>query len=166
MPKRRKPRSWTCKVFLNNRVQDLVWSDFFTVPTATFRVLFVLVVLAHHRQRVIHFHATENPTPAWTRQQIVEAFPEDTVARYPIRDCGKIYGEHRRARFRGLKIPEVVVAPQSPWQNPFAERLVSLIGRECLDHVIVLGEKHLRKILTSYFDYYKSASYCLTSLCL
>jgi transposase InsO family protein len=126
----------------------------FTVPTATFRVLFVLIVLAHHRRRLIHFNVTENPTAAWTGQQIVEAFPEDTIPPYLIRDRDRIYGDDSRSRVGGLGIQEVMIAPQSPWQNPFAERLVGSIRRECLDHVIVLGQRHLRKILQSYFDYY------------
>ena len=154
MPRDRKPPSQTWKAFLANHFAELVAIDFFTVPSARFRVLFVFVVLAHHRRRVLHFNVTENPTAAWTGQQMVEAFPENTVPRYLIRDRDKIYGEDFRIRVRGLKIQEVLIAPQSPWQNPFAERLVGSIRRECLDHVIVLGEKHLRKILKSYFDYY------------
>jgi len=154
MPKCRKPPSQTWKAFLNNHVQDLVAVDFFTVPTISFRVLFVFVVLAHHRRRVVHFNMTEHPTAAWTAQQILEAFPDDTAPRYLIRGRDQTYGECFRNRLRDLGITEVLTAPQSPWQNPFAERLVGSIRRECLDHVIVLGEKHLRRILKSYFDYY------------
>ncbi len=154
LPRHRKPPSQTWRAFLNNHVQDLVSIDFFTVPTATFRVLFVLIVLAHHRRRLIHFNVTENPTAAWTGQQIVEAFPEDTIPPCLIRDRDRIYGDDSRSRVRGLGIQEVMIAPQSPWQNPFAERLVGSIRRACLDHVIVLGQCHLRKILQSYFDYY------------
>jgi putative transposase len=154
MPKYRKPPSQTWKAFLNNHVQGLVSVDFFTVPTASFRVLFVFVVLAHHRRRVVHFNVTEHPTAAWTAQQILEAFPEDTAPRYLIRDRDQIYGECFRHHLRDLGTSEVLTAAQSPWQNPFAERLVGSIRRECLDHVIVLGEKHLRRILKGYFDYY------------
>ena len=154
MPKHRKPPSQTWKAFLNNHVQGLVSVDFFTVPTVSFRVLFVFVVLAHHRRRVVHFNVTEHPTAAWTTQQILEAFPDDTAPRYLIRDRDQIYGECFRHRLRGLGTTEVLTAPQSPWQNPFAERLVGSIRRECVDHVIVLGERHLRRILKSYFDYY------------
>lgn len=166
MPKRRKPPSQTWKAFLDHHLTELVSIDFCTVPTATFRVLFVLVVLVHHRRRVIHFNVTEHPSAAWTTQQMAEAFPEDTAPRYLLRDRDKIYGEDSRSRVEGMGISEVLIAPQSPWQNAFAERLVGSIRRERLDHVIVLGEKHLRRILRSYFDYYRSASYCLTSLCL
>ena len=157
LPRRRKPPSQTWRAFLNNHVQDLVSIDFFTVPTATFRVLFVLVVLAHHRRRVIHFNVTEHPTALWTGQQVVEAFPDDTAPRYLLRDRDQIYGDEFCKRVRGLGITEVKIAPQSPWQNPFAKRLVGSIRRECLDHVIVLGEKQLRRILTSYFAYYRGS---------
>jgi putative transposase len=157
LPRKRRPQSQTGKAFLNNHLNQLVSIDFFTVPTATFRVLFVLVVLAHRRRRVIHFNVTQHPTAAWTAQQILEAFPEDTAPRYLVRDRDQIYGECFRNRLRDLGITEVLTAPQSPWQNPFVERLAGSIRRECLDHVIVLGEKHLRRILRSYFDYYLSS---------
>jgi transposase InsO family protein len=154
LPKRRKPPSQTWKAFLNNHVQDLVSIDFFTVPTATFRLLFVLVVLAHQRRRVLHFNVTEYPTAAWAAQQMVEALPDDAAPRYLLRDRDQVYGEEFRNRVRGMRITEVLIAPQSPWQNAFSERLVDSIRHECLDHVIVLGERHLRRILRSYFDYY------------
>src|SRR2546428_789674 len=150
MPKDRKPPSQTWRAFLNNHLNDLVSVDFFPVPTVTFRVLFVLVVLSHHRRRVVHFNVTEHPTAIWTAQQMVEAFPEDTAPRYLLRDRDKIYDDEFRKRLRGMGITEVKIAPQSPWQSPFAERLVGSIRRECLDHVIVLGEEHLRRILTTY----------------
>lgn len=154
MPKCRKPPSQTWRAFLDNHVQELVAIDSFAVPTATFRVLFVLVVLAHHRRRVIHFNVTEHPSAAWTAQQMVEAFPEDTAPVFLLRDRDKIYGKDFRSRVKGMGIREIPIAPRSPWQNAFAERLVGSIRRECLDHMIVLGEKHLCRILRSYFDYY------------
>jgi putative transposase len=124
------------------------------VPTATFRVLFVFFVLVHDRRRVVHFNVTEHPSAAWTAQQIVEAFPGDTAPRYMIRDRDGIDGQEFRPRVEGMGIDEVLTAPQSPWQNPYAERLVGSVRRECLDHVIVLGEQHLHGILKSYFAYY------------
>jgi putative transposase len=154
MPKPRKPPSQTWKAFWNNHVQGLASVDFFTVPTVSFRVFFVFVVRAHHRRRVVHFNVTEHPTAAWTAQQILEAFPEETAPRYLIRDRDQIYGDCFRNRLRDLGTTEVLTAPQSPGQNPFAERLVGSIRRECLDHVMVLGERHLRRILKSYFDSY------------
>jgi putative transposase len=165
LPRRRQPPSQTWRAFLNNHLEQLVSMDFFTVPTATFRVLLVLVVLAHHRRPVIHFNVTERPTAAWTGQQRVEAFPEDTAPRDLLRDRDQIYGEDFHNRVHGMGISEVKIAPQSPGPSPFAERLGGSVRRECLDHVIVLGEQHLRKILASYFDYYNCASYFPTSLC-
>jgi putative transposase len=150
----RKPPSPTWKTFLKNHGQDLVALDFFTVPTATFRVLFVLVILVHERRRVIHFNITEHPSAAWTAQQVIEAFPWDDAPRYLLRDRDRIYGTDFRRRVRNMGIKEVLIAPRSPWQNPYVERLIGSIRREVLDHVIVLNERHLRRLLQSYFDYY------------
>ena len=134
--------------------------DFMTVPTAAFRVLFVIVVLAHNRRRVVHFNLTEHPTAAWTAQQIIEAFPEATAPRFLLRDRDQIYGEEFRRRMAEMKIEEVITAARSPWQNPFVERLIGSIRRECLDHVIVLSDDHLRRILKSYFeDYHRSRTH-------
>ena len=154
MPKSRKPPSQTWRAFLNNHVQDLVSVDFFTVPTVSFRVLFVFVVLAHHRRRVVHCNVTEHPTAKWTGQQMMEAFPEDTAPRYLLRDRDKIYGYDYRERIQSLRIEEVLSAPASPWQRAYVERLIGSVRRDCLDHVIVLGEGHLRKIIKSYLVYY------------
>ena len=120
--RRRPPPSQTWRTFLTNHVRDLVSIDFFTVPTARLRVLFVLIVLAHHRRRILHFNITEHPTAAWTAQQIVDAFPDDTAPAYLLRDRDKIYGDSFRQRMTGMHIQEVITAAQSPWQNPFAER--------------------------------------------
>jgi putative transposase len=157
MPKRCTPPSQTWQTFLANHVRDLVSIDFFTVPTARLRVLFVLVVLAHHRRRVLHFNVTEHPTAAWTAQQIVDTFPDDSAPAYLLRDHDTVYGHPFRQRVKGMGICEVLTAPHSPWQNPFAERLIGSIRRECLDHVLVLGEPHLRRILTRYLTYYHRA---------
>ena len=150
----RKPPSPTWRAFLDNHAKDIVAVDFFTVPTATFRILFAFVVLRHDRRHLIHFNVTTHPTAEWTAQQIVEAFPFHEVPRFLIRDRGSIYGPVFRNRVNHMDIEEVVCAPRSPWQNPYCERLVGSIRRECLDHVIVLNERHLRRILRSYFDYY------------
>jgi len=154
LPKGRKPPSQTWKAFLNNHLNDLVSIDFFTVPTVTFRVLFVFVVLSHYRRRVVHFNVTEHPSALWTGQQIVEAFPEETAPRYLLRDRDKIYGEAFQDRASGMDIEEILTAPQSPWQSPYVERLIGSIRRDCLDHMVVLEEQHLRRILTSYLAYY------------
>ena len=150
----RRPPSPTWRAFLRNHVRDLVAVDFFTVPTATFQVLFVCVVLAHDRRRVVHLNVTANPTAEWTAQQIVEAFPEDTVPRYLFRDRDCIYGAFFRRHVHGLGISEVLTAARSPWQNPYAERVIGSIRRECLDHVIVLNERHLRRVLRKHLAYY------------
>ncbi len=157
LPKRGTPPSQTWRTFLTNHVRDLVSIDFFTVPTARLRVLFVLVVLAHHRRRVVHFNVTEHPSAHWTAQQIVDAFPDDSAPSYLLRDRDQVYGQQFRHRVKSMGIDEVLTAPHSPWQNPFAERLIGSIRRECLNHVLVLGDRHLRRILARYFEYYHRA---------
>ena len=157
MPKRRPEPSQSWRTFLANHVRDVVSIDFFTVATARLRVLFVLVVLAHHRRRVVHFSITEHPTAAWTAQQLVDAFPDESAPAYLLRDRDQVYGQPFRHRVKGMGIEEVLTAPHSPWQNPFAEQLIGSIRRECLNHVFVLGERHLRHILTRYFAYYHQA---------
>src|SRR5438105_4058166 len=157
MPKRRPRPSQTWRTFLANHVRDVVALDFFTVPTARLRVLFVLVVLAHHRRRVVHFNVTEHPTAHWTAQQIVDAFPDDCAPSYLLRDRDSIYGPAFRQRVKGMGIDELLTAPHCPWQNPLAERLIGSIRRECLNHVLVLSERHLRRILVRYFAYYHRA---------
>jgi putative transposase len=157
IPKRRFGPSQTWRTFLANHLLDLVSIDFFTVPTARFRVLFVLVVLAHRRRRVVHFNVTDHPTAQWTAQQLVDAFPDESAPAYLIRDRDGVYGQPFRHRVKGMGIEKVLTSPQSPWQNPFVERLIGSIRRECLNHVLVLGERHLRRILTRYLAYYHQA---------
>jgi putative transposase len=157
MPKRRPQPSQTWRTFLANHVRDLVSIDFFTVPTARLRVLFVLVVLAHHRRRVVHFNVTEHPTTAWTAQQLVDAFPDESAPAYLLRDRDQVYGQQFRHRMTAMGIDEILSAPHSPWQNPFAERFIGSIRRECLNHVLVLDERHLRRTLTRYIAYYHRA---------
>jgi hypothetical protein len=114
MVRQRRPPSQTSRTFLNNHVKELVSTDFFVVPTISFRVLFVFVVLAHHRRRVLHFNVTAHPTSEWTAQQIAEAFPWDTAPRYLLHDRDSIYGDSFRQRVRGMGTPEVLTAPRSP----------------------------------------------------
>jgi putative transposase len=149
-----RPPSPTWKTFLNQHIKDLVSLDFFVVPTVTYKVLFVLVILAHERRQVIHCNVTEHPTAEWTAQQVVDAFPWDKAPRYLLRDRDGIYGTSFRQRVRHMGIEEILIAPRSPWQNPYVERLIGSIRRECLDHVIVLHERHLRRLLDGYFQYY------------
>jgi putative transposase len=117
-------------------------------------VLFGLVDLSHHRRRILHVNITERPTAVWTAQQMIEAFPDNTAPRWLLRHRDAIYGDAFRRRVSGMGVEEVLSSPSSPWQNPYAERLIGSIRRECLDHVIVLGERHLRRILTDYLTYY------------
>jgi putative transposase len=137
-PRRRSSQTW--RTFLTNHVATLVSMDFFTVPTLTGRVLFVFVLLAHQRRRIVHVNVTEHPTAAWTAQQMIEAFPDDTAPRWLLRDRDAIYGDAFRRRVAGMGIGEVLSSPSSPWQNPYAERLIGSIRRECLDHVIILSQ--------------------------
>jgi len=157
MPRRRKPPSQTWRTFLENHAGDLASVDFFVVPTATFRVLYVFVVLTHERRRVVHFNVTDGPSAQWTGQQIIDAFPFDEAPRFLLRDQDRIYGRRFVRRVHSMGIKQVLTAPRSPWQNPYVERLIGSVRRECLDHVIVLNEQHLRRILREYFDYYTNA---------
>ena len=150
----RKPSSPTWKAFLKNHVTDLVAMDFFVVPTVDCKGLFVLVILAHDRRRVVHFNVTAHPTEQWTAQPIVEAFPWDEAPRYLLRDRDSIYGARFQRRVTSLGIEAVITAPCSPWQNPFVERLIGSIRRDCLDPMIVLNERHLKRVLSRYFEYY------------
>ena len=155
MVRHRKPPSQTWRTFLKNHMQDLVSADFFVVPTITFRLLFVFVILSHDRRRPIHFAVTANPTAEWTARQLLEAFPWDSAPRYLLRDRDGIYGEkvHEATEWLGLR--EVLAAPKSPWQNPYVERLIGSIRHECLDHVITFDETGLHRVLKSYFEYYE-----------
>ena len=150
----RKPPSQTWRTFLDNHLADIVGVDFFTMPTATFRILFTFIILRHDRRRVVHFNVTAHPTAEWTAQQVVEAFPDEEAPRFLIRDRDGIYGQFFQQRVANMGIEEVVCSPRSPWLNPYAERIIGSIKRECLRHVIVLNERHLKRILRSYLAYY------------
>ena len=151
--RRRRPHSQTWRTFLRNHMGQLVAADFFVVPTVTCRLLFVLVMTAHERRRVVHIGVTAHPTAEWTTQQLREAFPWDEVPRFLLRDRDHAFdGVSAAATAMGMH--EVLTAPRSPWQNPYAERLIGSIRRECLDHVIVFNETHLRRTLARYLSYY------------
>jgi transposase InsO family protein len=149
MVRRQRPPSQGWRTFLKNHAADLIALDFFTVPTATFRVLFVLVMLTHGRRRLVHFNVTEHPTAEWTARQLLEASAVEDPPRYLIRDRDQVYGERFSRQARMLELREAVIAPRSPWQNAYAERVIGSIRRECLDHAVVMGERHLRGILMS-----------------
>ena len=149
-----KPPSQTWRTFLNNHVSQLASVDFFTVHTVWFEILFVFIVLAHDRRRVVHFNVTAHPTAEWTAQQMLEAFPFDTAPRYLLRDRDGIYGQEFRDQVAAMNINEVLSTPRSPWQRAYVERVIGSIRRECLDHVIVFNDESLRRTLRSYFSYY------------
>jgi len=152
--KKTKPPSQTWRTFLDNHIGQLVSVDFFTVPTVWFQILFGFIVVRHDRRQVVHFNVTAHPTAAWTAQQIIEAFPFDTAPKYLLRDRDGVYGNVFTNQMQVMNIEEILSAPQSPWQNAYAERLIGSIRRECLDHMIVIGERSLKRQLKSYFDYY------------
>src|SRR5256712_6107321 len=135
----RRPPSQAWRTFLKNHATDLIALDLFTVPTATFRVLFVLVILTHSRRRLVHFNVTEHPTAEWTARQLLEACALEEGPRYLIRDRDQVYGERFSRQAKPLEIGEAVIAPRSPWQNAYAERVIGSIRRECLDHVVIFG---------------------------
>jgi transposase InsO family protein len=130
--------------------------DLFVVPTIGFKLLYGFVIVRIHRRDLVWINVTANPTAEWVARQITEAFPWDGAARYMIRDRDRIYGTVVTRRLRAMGIRDKPIAPASPWQNGLAERLIGSIRRECLDHIIVFGEAHLRRILKSYSDYYNS----------
>ena len=156
MGRRRRPPSQTWRTFLENHVAQVMAADFFVVPTVTYRLLFVLVILAHDRRRLVHVAVTPHPTAPWTAQQLREAFPEDTAPRLLIHDRDTAFAEVPRT-IRGMGIEDMVTACRSPWQNAYAERLIGSMRRECLDHVIILNEAGLRRILTTYVAYYHTS---------
>jgi putative transposase len=155
--KRPSPRpSSTWRTLLEAHIGEIVAIDFFVVPTLTFHLLFGFLILRHHRRELVHVNVTDHPTAAWSAHQLVESFPEETAPTYLLRDRDAIYGEVFVRRVSGLGMTEVLIAPRAPWQNPFAERVIGSIRRECLDHVIVLNERHLRRLLRRYFTYYNA----------
>jgi transposase InsO family protein len=153
----RRPPNQTWRTFLHNHVGQIVATDFFTVPTITLKVLFVFIVLEHYRRKVLHFNVTEHPTAPWTAQQILEAFADRDPARYLLRDRDSRYSAEVRLRIKSLGMQERLTAPQSPWQNPYVERLIGSIRRECLHHYIILNAHHLKRTLSSYFRYYQES---------
>jgi putative transposase len=141
----RKPPSQRWRVFQENHVKSLVSVDFFTVPTIRFQVLYVFLVLAHDRRRILHFNVTAQPTAEWTAQQLVQAFPWDSAPRYLFRNRDGIFGGDFVQQVKVMGIKEVLSAPRSPWQRAYVERVIGTIRRECLDHLIVFNEASLRR---------------------
>ncbi len=154
MVKPTSPPSQTWKTFIRNHMAEIVAVDFFTVHTATFRTLYVFLVLSLDRRKIIHFNVTTNPNSDWTSMQLLQAFPFDSAPRYLIRDRDGIYGQKVLETLKNLGVKQVVISPRSPWQNGYCERIIGSIRRECLDHLIVLNHRHLRRVLKQYLAYY------------
>jgi len=152
MGKRRGPTGQGWRTFLHNHAQDVVAMDLFVVPTIGFDLLYAVIIVRLGRRDLIWINVTANPTAEWVARQITEAFPWDEAPHYLIRDCDRIYGSVVTIARMGIR--DKPTAPASPWQNGFAEWLIGSIRRECVDHIIVLGEMHLRRVLKSYANYY------------
>jgi transposase InsO family protein len=155
MSRQGRPPSQTWRTFLENHLQQIVATDFLVVRTVSFRLLFVFVVVGHHRRHAVHFNVTAQPTAEWTARQIAEALPWDSASRYLLHDRDCIYGAAFQQRVGAMGILEVLTAPRSPWQNAYAERFIGSLRRECLDHIIILNESSLKRILKTYFQYYE-----------
>jgi transposase InsO family protein len=145
-------QSW--KTFLQNHAEEIVSIDFFTVATISCQVLYVFLMVHNASRRIVHFNVTTNPTMEWTARQLLEAFPWDSAPKYILRDNDGIYGQVFLEQLDTLGIEDVPTAPRSPWQNPYVERLIGTVRRDCLDHVIVFGERHLIRVLQGYVAYY------------
>jgi hypothetical protein len=154
MVKRRSPPSQGWRTFLHNHAPDIAAMDLFVVPTIGFDLLYALVIVRLDRRDLVWINVTTHPTAEWVARQITEAFPWDGAPGYMIRDRDRIYGAVVTRRLRAMGIRDKPIAPASPWQNGFVERLIGSIRRECVDYIIILGEAHLRRILKSYARYY------------
>jgi transposase InsO family protein len=154
MIKRRRPRGQGWRTFLRNHTTEIAAMDLFVVPTVSFDLLYAFIIVRLDRRHLVWINATTNPTAECVARQITEAFPWNEAPRYLIRDRDGIYGAIVTRRLQAMGIRDKPIAPASPWQNGHAERLIGSIRRECLDHVIILGETHLRRILHAYADYY------------
>ena len=154
MGRRQQPPSQTWRTFLRNHLDQIVAADFFVVPTVTYRLVFVLVLLVHDRRRIRHIAVTAHPTAAWTAQQLREAFPWDEAPRYLLHDRDHAFDRLQNTA-KPMEIEEVVTAPHAPWQNAFVERFIGSARRECLDLVIVFNEAGLQRLMTIYCSYYE-----------
>jgi transposase InsO family protein len=157
MVRGRRPPSQSWKTFLRNHAEAIAAVDLCVVPTVTFDRLFAFLVVGHGRRRLLWFNVTRHPTAEWLSRQITEAFPWASAPTYLVRDNDRAYGHVFTARLRAMGIRDRPISPGAPWQNGIAERLIGTVRRECLDHVIVFGECHLRRILSAYAAYYNQA---------
>jgi transposase InsO family protein len=144
----------TWRSFLRNQAQGIAAIDMFVVASVSFRLLYVMIILGHDRRKIIRAAVTQHPTAEWLSRQVTEAFPWDTAPRYLLRDRDASYGSEFCNRVKAMGITQVVTSPRSPWQNPYVERVIGSIRREYLDHFVIFNERHLRRVLPSYVDYY------------
>jgi len=156
MVKRRGPPNQGWRTFLRNHAPDIAAMDLFIVPTIGFDLLYAFVIVRLDRRDLVWINVTTNPTAEWIAHQITEAFPWDDAPQYLIRDLDRIYGTCVTRRVPAMGVRDKPTASASPWQNGFAERLIGSIRRECVDHFVVLGEAHLRRILRAYARYYNN----------
>jgi putative transposase len=154
MVRRAGTPSPTWRSFLRNQIDGIAAIDMFVTVSVSFRLLYVMIVLAHDRRKIVRFDVTEHPTAAWLSQQVIQAFPWDTAPHYLLRDRDASSGAIFSKRVASMGITEIVTAPRSPWQNAYVESIIGSIRRECLDHVVVFNQRHLRRVLSSYVDYY------------
>jgi transposase InsO family protein len=157
MVERRRPPSQSWRTFLRNHAPEIAAVDLFVAPTIGFGLLYGLVIVTLVRRHLVWVNVTANPTAEWIARQVTEAFPWDEAPHYLVRDRDGVYGMAFHKRLRAMKIRDHPIAPRSPWQNPYAERLIGSIRRDCFDHVVVMGEAHLRRILKAYAIYYNRA---------
>lgn len=150
MGQKRGPPSQSWKTFIRNHADGIAACDFLVVPTIGFKILFAFIVMAHERRKLLHIGVTAHPTAQWTARQLTEAFPWDETPNTLIRDNDAIYGAVYKNKLRTMGIRDRPTALKSPWQNGYAERLIGSIRRECLDHVIIRDENHLRRVLKAY----------------
>jgi transposase InsO family protein len=154
MARRLGPPSQSWRTFLRNHADAITAIDLCLVPTATFECLFAFLVMGHGRRQLLWFAVTRHPTAEWLARQIIQAFPWNTAPRYLVRDNDGAYGKTFTKRVRTMGIRDRPIAPRSPWQNPYVERLIGTLRRECLDHILIIGERHLHRILAAYSSYY------------
>jgi transposase InsO family protein len=157
MERRRHPPSQGWRTFLHNHADGIASIDLFVVPTVSFRLLYGLLILRHGRRQILWLRVTAHPTAEWIARQLTEAYGWTAAPQYIVRDRDAVYGDIFLRRLRAMGIRDRPTAPRSPWQNGYAERLVGSIRRDCLDHVAVFSERHLRHLLKSYQAYHNEA---------
>ena len=155
MERRPGTPSQNWRTFLRNHAEGIAAIDMFVVASASFRLLYVMIILGHARRKIVRTAVTQHPTAAWLSRQVTESFPWDTASRYLLHDRDASYGSYFCNRVEAMGITEVITAPHSPWQNAYVERVIGSIRRECLDHIVIFNERHLRRVLSSYVDYYQ-----------